>query len=284
MTILEQQKSDTAPFPPNAAEEPHRSPSQYSDYVRCPYMYWLKRVQLVPQRPDAWSPEGKAIHRAIESFELSKRQVRLDEVVKVFTEAYDWEIGQLLEATPNYDWWADSGPRYPAELDVKRRRSRGQEILASYLAFVEEHPDQRPIVLDGQVAVEVELRFRVGNVPILCYVDQITEVPSAKLGHEKIRVRDVKNGQTPSIHDQLGTYKLGMELVYGVEIHVGDYWKGKTGRLSRVKDLSQYTEAYLTDLYGQLDENIKAERFDPKPSAANCRSCSVSASCAHWVL
>ncbi|MFG3343336.1 RecB family exonuclease [Glycomyces sp. NPDC048151] len=280
MTILEQQKADAPPH----TEEPHRSPSQLGDYARCPHMYWLKRIQLVPQRPDAWSPEGKAIHRAIESFELSRRQITLEEVQQTFTDAYDWEIDLLCEREPDPARWADSGPRYPAEVDIKRRRERGQHILASYLAFAEAHPDQAPIVLDSRIAVELKLEFRLGGVPILCYVDQIVEIPAAKPG-QRLRVRDVKNGQAPAApHNQLGTYKLGVELVHGVKIDVGDYWYGKTGRLSKVKDLTEYTEAYLTDQYGQLDQDIKAGRFDPKPSPANCRSCSVSGSCAHWML
>ncbi|MEU6246469.1 PD-(D/E)XK nuclease family protein [Glycomyces sp. NPDC047010] len=273
MTILMRERKQAAP-PPDRSDRPHRSVSQRNMYRRCPKQFRLIRIEGVWTRPDAWSAQGKAVHEAAAALERSGRTMTLEAVQAVFRAHYDWEISQQLETTPNMDFWADSGHRYPAAEDIKRRRTLGLDQCRAYFEWCQANPEQTPAIIDGRRAVEMEVRFSLGEVPILGYIDNVSTVPDRPL-----RVRDIKTGDPGSDHFQLGTYAVALFLLYGIETTEGDYWKGQTGRLSRVKDLSAYTVEHLTDEFGALDENIRAERFDPTPSPAVCRSCPVNSRC-----
>src|SRR3954469_19163368 len=87
-----------------------RSYSQLGAYDRCPYMYYLERVEKVWQRPAAWLPMGTAVHEAAERWELSGRTMSLEEAQQIFRDAYVRETNKYLDDTPNANHWFRSGP------------------------------------------------------------------------------------------------------------------------------------------------------------------------------
>jgi putative RecB family exonuclease len=247
----------------------YRSSSQYDKWHRCPYSYKLSYIDEVWRKPAAWLPQGTGVHEAAEWWELSDRRGSLAEAQEVYSAAYDREINLLCEDTPNFDHWYGSGWRYPAEKDIPRRHDIGLEMVARYIHYYETHPEQKPWVTDnGDKAVELEFEVDLAGVIVRGMIDLVTD-----------RIRDNKTGKKPGNAFQLATYKAALEKEYGKILTVGDYWMGGTGKPTKPIDLTEWSIERVTDEYGQLDENIRAESFDPKPSEDNCRMCSVADSC-----
>ena len=55
----------------------HRSVSQYNVFARCAYRYKLERIEKVWQRPASWLSQGLGVHKAMEEWELSNRELGL---------------------------------------------------------------------------------------------------------------------------------------------------------------------------------------------------------------
>ena len=248
----------------------YRSASQYDKMQKCPYEYYLTYVEEAWRKPAAWLAQGTAVHVAAEWWERSGRRGSLAAAQEVYTESYDKEIGKLCEDTPNFDHWFGSGWRYPAVEDIPRRYGLGLEMVDRYLDWYQEHPEQKPWVTDnGELAVELEFEVTLGTVPVRGMIDMVL----------KDRVRDNKTGRKPGNVFQLVTYKTALEVAYGHKVNRGDFWMGRTGRPGISHKLSEWSIERVTDEYGKLDEDIRAERFDPNPSEDNCGMCSVRDSC-----
>lgn len=249
----------------------YRSVSQLKEYNECPYRYYLHRVKKVWQKPAAWLPQGLAVHEAAEAWEKSDRTMPLDDVLATYSESYDKHTNRLCAETPNLHYWFWSGP-YNGEKDIERRYGLGMEQTAKYLTWYEgKGKDEVPWVTpEGELAVELEFEMQLGSVDIRGIIDFVDS---------KGRPRDNKTGRKPGDPVQLGVYALYLEIKYGIPITVGDFWMGRSGKPTIPYDLREWTKDRLTDMFGELDENVKAERFDPDPEPEKCRFCSVQADC-----
>src|ERR1051326_257854 len=123
-----------------------RSYSQLGAYDRCPYMYYLERVEKVWQRPAAWLPMGTAVHEAAEAWGLSGKTMDLEVAQIVFENVYQRETNKYLADTPNPNYWFRSGP-YKGPEDIVRRYNLGREHVARYIAWYQKHPEQVPFRL-----------------------------------------------------------------------------------------------------------------------------------------
>ena len=75
-------------------------------------------------------------------------------------------------------------------------------------------------------------------------------------------------------------YAAAILLLFGVQIDVGDYWMGKTGKPTRqAYDLKYWTLERLTMEFAWLDEEVNAGNFPALPEEDKCRRCSVRDSC-----
>src|SRR5690606_4836433 len=233
------------------AEAPlHRSVSQKNQYDRCPYSYKLARIDQVWQRPAAWLPQGSAEHEAIEAYEKSGQQMSVENGRELFRERYAYHVGTYTEDTPNWDFWAASGP-YKGAVDVERRFKLGEDQIRAYIAWREAHPEEKIWrTRDGVLAVELPFEIELGGVPIRGYLDQVVVDESGQL-----EVRDVKSGKKPDTNIQLGTYKVALEVQYGVNAPVGSYFLGKHGKPTLAYDLSEYTVESVTEEFVELDNN-----------------------------
>jgi putative RecB family exonuclease len=251
------------------AKKEYRSPSQLNEYEKCPYAYFLNRKRRVWQRPAAWLQHGTAVHRAIELWEQSGRTKTEDEVIQDFKDSYNEGIKDDLRKTPNINEWFPSGP-YRAPRDIPRRFQLGQQHVLNVLKFYREHPDMKPWVdPEGKMWVEKEFVVKFGDVEVVGYVDVvIDEIPY-----------DYKTGNTPGGPEQLATYAGVLNLKFGIPFTDAFYFMTKLGSPTRAYDISDWSIQRLADVYGELDQNVKAENFPPKPSADNCRICPVSTSC-----
>lgn len=245
-----------------------RSVSQLREYEKCPYGYYLARVERVWKRPAAWLPQGTALHAAAEAWEKSERTMPLEEMLTVYTAKYDDECAHYLEKS-RMDLWFPSG-RYGGQADIERRYDIGAEQVAKYRQYYESHPEETPWrTPDGELGVELHVEAEIGGVAVQGYVDMV--LPD--------RLRDNKSGNHPGEPIQLQTYALMLDARFGFWPRWGDFWMGKTGKPSKPVDLHEFNPQDVISAYQEMDDGVKAERFDPKPSRDNCFFCPVKASC-----
>jgi len=265
-----------------------RSVSQLKQYRQCGYQYWLARFakdedgQRIWQRPAAWFPQGTGVHEAVDWWEKTGRTGSLEEMQLVYTEAFDRAVSEYTEQAPNFDEWFGSGWRYPAVKDLPRRFDIGLEQVEKYFRYyTEKHPDE---VLyrthDGQPFVEVGFELQLGEVWVRGYIDQVYWDPEGRVW----RVRDVKTGKNPGDETQLAVYAVVVNEEYGTAIDSGDYWMARTGKPTLVYDLRAWPKSRIIDEFAELEEGVRAERFEPNPSKENCMFCPVQAACDYAAL
>ena len=254
-------------------EQDHRSVSQYNTYQKCPYAYKLSRVDKVWSRPAAWLAQGSAVHEACEIWERSNREMGLEETQEKFKESYETHINDMCEITPDFDRWFASGP-YKGEQDIERRYNIGLQHVETYIDYYENNP-QEVIWVDPVTGVPgIELAFDIvlDGVLVRGYIDAIISFG------EDLIVRDTKTGNKPGDEFQLATYSVGVNEVYNIQPNKLEYFMTKTGSIID-HPLKGWSKERVTTMFKELEDNIKEERFDAKPSKANCLFCDVSESC-----
>lgn len=261
-----------------AQDTKHRSVSQLQSYDRCPYAYYLKRVQEppAPARPAAWLPMGTALHEAVEAVE--KDGLDLEEALVVAEAAYVSGVNDLCEAEPHWERWFASG-RYEGASDVERRFQLLRSHLERYFTYREQSNDVIWIDPDGTPGIELEFDIDLDGVRVMGYIDQILHSRTNAKGRDVLHVRDVKTGAAPDNDLQLGVYKVALEESYDVVVPSGDFLLTKTGSASFPYDLGDYTLEEMTARFRALEDNVQAGNFEPKPSPSVCRRCDVAASC-----
>lgn len=252
-----------------------RSVSQTEEYETCPYRLKLKRMDRVLQRPAAWSMQGTAFHAAAEQYEKGGRANTADEMVDLYSDRYSALVNKELDKEPDLDNWMTAGGK-PAGQDIEDRYSLGQSQVRDYVKWSLEN---KPVITrtrewSGEVKLGLELYFCVelGGVKVRGYIDQLVTEEDGT-----VRVRDLKTGTTKS-HFQLETYAVAVEKQFGEVVNKGDWYFGRTGKLSRPVDLSKVTEEEVGQRYAEMDAGVKAGRFEPKPGY-HCRFCPVAYAC-----
>ncbi|MEU0912150.1 RecB family exonuclease [Streptomyces althioticus] len=264
-----------------------RSVSQVDQYEKCSWQFYLQRVERVIPRPAAWSFQGTAFHAAAEEFEKGFRESSEEEMVQLFSDRYAAMVNGAMQKEPNLDRWMTANKK-PAGEDIEERYRLGQSQVRDYVRWSNEN--QPEIWYDDEgwngfdiedaprhdTTTGLELYFKVelGGVIVRGYIDQVVRDPK-DIG--AYRVRDLKTGSTKS-HFQLETYKVAVEKQFGIEVNSGDWYFGKTGGLSRPVDLSEVTEDQVAARFVEMDQGVKASRFEAKPGF-HCNFCDVSHAC-----
>ncbi|AER26461.1 exonuclease [Mycobacterium phage Saintus] len=255
----------------------HRSVSQLNQYERCPMAYKLSRIDKVWQRPAAWLPQGTAFHTTVE-LAAKDLEMSLEKAQEIFSAEYDKDIGALTSETPNVQFWSRSGP-YAGRADIERRYALGLEQVERWFDWHNEHPEEEfwkaP---DGTPGIELGFDIDLDGVPVRGFIDAIKVIDG------ELVVEDYKTGNTPGDDFQLGVYSVAVEMMYGVERpQTGRYWmagkKGGKGKPTKPYDLSEWTREAVTEKFHELDQNIRAEKFEADPEPSKCQFCDVSASC-----
>ncbi|WP_327294442.1 RecB family exonuclease [Streptomyces sp. NBC_01197] len=253
-------------------EDQPRSVSQTEQYEKCAYRFYLQRVERVVPRPAAWSTQGTAFHSAAEAFEKSDRTATADEMVDLYSDFFSRKINGDLQKEPDLKRWLTAGP--PAGEDIEARYRLGRQQVREYVAWSTETQPKIWKTPEGKPGLELYFKVEIGGVQVRGYIDQLPEEPDSS-----VRVRDLKTGSTKSKF-QIKTYKVAVEKVYGVQVNRGDWYLGKTGKLSPVKgvDLSEVTEEEVGARYAAMDAGVKAGNFPANPGF-DCRFCDVSHAC-----
>ena len=253
---------------------PHRSVSQYNQYYRCPYSYYLSRIEKRWQRPAAWLPQGSAVHEAVELWEKSGRRMTLEEAQQAYAEAYEQHVSRYCEETPNFEYWSRSGP-YGGETDVERRFLIGRDQVEKYIRWAESSPERVIwIAPDGEPGIELGFDIDLDGVLVRGFIDQVSVVDG------QVEVVDVKTGKKPGDDFQLGVYSVAIAETYGIDPpQAGSYWMGQSGKLTYPFSIGDWTKERVTEAFKELDDNIRNERFEPKPDPNVCYFCDVNQSC-----
>lgn len=256
-------------------EDQPRSVSQCEQWFKCGWQFYLQRVERVTPRPAAWSFQGTAFHSAAEELEKSGRAKGEEEMVQLFSDQYSAMVNGAMHKEPDLNRWMTAGGK-PAGKDIEDRYVLGQSQVRDYVRWsLENKPTITRVQNDkGEVKLGLELYFKVelGGVVVRGYIDQLLDEED-----DTDRVRDLKTGSTKS-HFQLETYKVAVEKMFGRTVNRGDWYFGKEGRLSRPVDLSEVTEEQVAARYVEMDQGVKAGRFEAKPGF-HCRFCDVSHAC-----
>lgn len=247
----------------------YRSPSQLNEYTRCPHAYFLSRRARAWKIPAPWLAHGSAVHMAIEVWDQTGRTKSLEDVQEVFSEHYRELINLELKDNPNPAVWERSGP-YRALEDIPRRHEVGKQHVANIIGWYEKNPDKRAWTdPKGLVWIEKSFQEKFGDVEVRGFIDVvIDEVPY-----------DYKTGATPGGDEQLASYAGVLFLRFGIPFTDGFYFMAKNGKPTKAYDLRGWSIQRLADVYGELDQNIKAERFDPLPDPDKCSRCPVRRAC-----
>jgi putative RecB family exonuclease len=263
------------------AKPAYRSVSQLNQYERCPHSYYLSRVLKAWQRPAAWLAQGSAVHEAAEYWERSGRTATLEEVQEHYTESYERHINEALATTPNFQFWFASGP-YRGEEDTSRRYLIGLEQVEKYLAWYAKWPEQAIwIAPDGTPGIEIGFDIELDGIPIRGFIDAVIQIPGyAGSAQPEVIVRDNKTGNSPGDDFQLGVYGVALAEQFGIDPpQRGDYWMGRSGKATIPYEIGEWTREKVSAKFQELEANLQAERFDPKPEASKCRFCDVALAC-----
>jgi len=158
--------------------------------------------------------------------------------------------GRATKANPNKEdatWWNQSGPQW----------------VDNYIAWRKGNPDWKIWTApDGNKAIELGLIPEVNGVPVKMVIDRVFEV------NGELVIVDLKTSQqAPTSSLQLGFYKLGLELTFGVEVKWGTYYMARTSNVAPVVDLSEYTHERMEFLIGQFDKARKNQIFLPNTNS-----------------
>ncbi|MGC9439272.1 RecB family exonuclease [Streptomyces sp. WG5] len=273
----------------SSIENQPRSVSQVDQYEKCGWQFYLQRVERVTPRPAAWSFQGTAFHSAAEKFEKEFRVPSEEEMVQLFSDQYSAMVNGAMYKEPDLSRWMTANKK-PAGLDIEERYRLGQSQVRDYVRWSKEN--QPEIWVEGadlwdghdisdapthdlKQGLELYFKVELGGVVVRGYIDQLLQEDDGS-----VRVRDLKTGSTKS-HFQLETYKIAVEKTYGEEVNKGDWYFGKTGGLSRPVDLSAVTEEQVAARYVEMDQGVKAGRFEAKPGF-HCNFCDVSHACSSF--
>jgi hypothetical protein len=157
----------------------------------------------------------------------------------------------------NGEWWYEQGSKWTDDYITWRKNNPNWKIWTTP---------------QGAKAIELELNPNIAGVPVKMFIDRIFEVDG------KLVIVDLKTSRTrPQSDLQLGFYKVGIEMMLGVEVNLGNYWMSRESGTGEMIDLSRYTKDTLEYFVDGFDKARKAGIF--LPNLQSCSYCGLTAHC-----
>jgi len=157
----------------------------------------------------------------------------------------------------NGEWWYEQGSKWTDDYITWRKNNPNWKIWTTP---------------QGVKAIELELNPNIAGVPVKMFIDRIFEVDG------KLVIVDLKTSRTrPQSDLQLGFYKVGVEMMLGVEVNLGNYWMSRESGTGEMIDLSRYTKDTLEYFVDGFDKARKAGIF--LPNLQSCSFCGLTAHC-----
>jgi RecB family exonuclease len=242
----------------------HTSYSSVSEYLKCPYRWYLSRVEKVDQVQHLAGPAGTAFHTMTEDHDngedVRPYQAYLDEAMEL-------DVPYVSSRGEDYEWWAVNGQR----MFEKYREWR--DATAWEVEAVEEQFSVQPDGLAVPFVGYIDRRFRsrTTGTRIICDIKSGYRLPSDTKQLESYGAAVFHRHAEQS--DPGGTGEVGSDRL---ALNYYDARRGdSTGlvwseRVSAVQGLVDYVRP--------VERRILAEDFTPNPGPA-CRYCPVKQYC-----
>ena len=168
--------------------------------------------------------------------------------------------GRATKLNPNKEdaaWWNEMGPQW----------------VNNYIAWRKANTDWKLWrTPQGAKAIELELNPIIADVPVKMVIDRVFEV------NGELVIVDLKtSARRPTSDLQLGFYKVGLEMMLGVNVNQGNYWMSRDSGTGEMIDLSRYTLDMLEYLVSGFDKARKAGIF--LPNLSSCSYCGLTEHC-----
>jgi hypothetical protein len=168
--------------------------------------------------------------------------------------------GRSTKANPDREdavWWMNQGSIW----------------VDNYILWRKNNPDWKIWrTPEGVKAVEIELNPVIADVPVKMVIDRVFEV------NGQLVIVDLKTSARRPISDlQLGFYKVGLEMQFGIEVNLGNYWMSREAGTGEMIDLSRYTLSTLEYMVSGFDKARKAGVF--LPNLSSCSFCGLTEHC-----
>ena len=168
--------------------------------------------------------------------------------------------GRSTKANPDREdavWWMNQGSIW----------------VDNYIMWRKNNPDWKIWrTPEGAKAVEIELNPVIADVPVKMVIDRVFEV------NGQLVIVDLKTSARRPISDlQLGFYKVGLEMQFGIEVNLGNYWMSREAGTGEMIDLSRYTLSMLEYMVSGFDKARKAGVF--LPNLSSCSFCGLTEHC-----
>lgn len=234
------------------------SHSSISLYLDCPKKWHFKYVEKIPEKPRHFFSFGKSVHDVLEYF-------------------YDVRtlpppsLEQLLKRYE--DKWLSEGYESPEQ--EAQYKEQGRRILEDYYR---KHIDGFKI----PYFTEYGFQLKVDDVPVVGYVDRID-----KVGDDRIAIVDYKTGKAiPKSRvladEQLTMYQMACEQLLGLKVENLTFYHLPSQTALTVGPHREEQVEALREKIVKTAEQIKAERFLPKPEERKCGWCDYKALCPAW--
>ena len=168
--------------------------------------------------------------------------------------------GRATKANPNKEdatWWNEQGPVWVDQYIQWRKANTNWKIWKTP---------------QGAKAIELELNPMIADVPVKMVIDRVFEVDG------ELVIVDLKTStRRPTSDLQLGFYKIGLQLMLGVEVNLGNYWMSREAGTGEMIDLSRYTLDSLEYLVSGFDKARQAGIF--LPNLSSCSFCGLTEHC-----
>jgi hypothetical protein len=168
--------------------------------------------------------------------------------------------GRSTKANPDREdavWWMNQGSMW----------------VDNYIMWRKNNPDWKIWrTPEGVKAVEIELNPVIADVPVKMVIDRVFEV------NGQLVIIDLKTSARRPVSDlQLGFYKVGLEMQFGIEVNLGNYWMSREAGTGEMIDLSRYTLSMLEYMVSGFDKARKAGVF--LPNLSSCSFCGLTEHC-----
>jgi hypothetical protein len=168
--------------------------------------------------------------------------------------------GRATKANPNREdgtWWYEQGSKWTDDYITWRKNNPSWKIWTTP---------------QGAKAIELELNPIIAGIPVKMFIDRIFEV------NGQLVIVDLKTSRSRPTSDlQLGFYKVGVEMMLGVEVNLGNYWMSRESGTGEMIDLSRYTKDTLEYFVDGFDKARKAGIF--LPNLQSCSFCGLTEHC-----
>ena len=239
-------------FLPMRGEGVILSATDIDTYRACPLRYKFARVFRIPQEPTLHQRFGIVVHQVLERYHAGGAEQPAGSLA---------ELLGLLETAWRRGGFGDSE-------EERQLRGKAAGALARYHERAQADPGQ-PIWFERQFT------FKLGPHLLRGRVDRVDRLPGGE--YELI---DYKTGRPKSAAQlaedvQLSLYAIGAREAWSLEASRGAYYY----LLDDEKVAVDGDEDFIRDVALQVAEGIRAQEFEPTPSASACSLCDYRLVC-----